>query len=40
MKSSDKADTGGSNRVGITIGPHFEDRVIDRVERKVDTGNS
>ena len=40
MKVSNGADTGGSNRVGVTMGRHSEDGVVGEVESKVDTGDS
>ena len=40
VEASVKADTGGSNGVGVTIGPHSKDGFIGGVKSKVDTGDS
>lgn len=36
MRASDKVDTRNNNRVGMIIRPDFEDRVVARVESKID----
>lgn len=40
VKVSDRADIEGSNKMGVTIGLHSKNGVVNRVESKVDTGNS
>lgn len=40
MKDLDGVNTGGSNRVGMTIEPHCKDKIVGEVKSKIDTRNS